>query len=298
MRLDETLTRHAARAEARAEPVEQFGELIGALGFLGARPFALRGRERLGDKAGKAHQVDAEAGVDLLLRAAGEPLGEQPCDRARFVQRPARADANAAHVAVDAKKAELQRARALHLALQHPTRSSASRASVAIAAASPADRAREAPLGDEFGRGEARRDRGARSAHQFVEPRDDVGAETGGDRRARAQSEVADALEARAREIGGKIGRDPERGGRHFMEELGERLSVEPRRGDAVRRRSARARRRRAGCRRGPARSAKPSAAKRASTSPTSPASPPNRWATPETSSISPSAPSSATSGV
>ena len=118
MRFDERAPRHRARPEPRAQAIDEVGERAGALGLVRPLELDLRGRERLGRKAREAHEVDAEAGVDRVLMRAREPLGEEPRDRARFVQRPGGADPDAAHVAVDAIEAELDPPRALGLTLE------------------------------------------------------------------------------------------------------------------------------------------------------------------------------------
>ena len=118
MRFDELAPRHRAGPEPGGEPVEKLGKRASALRLVRALELALRRRERLGRKAGEAHEVDAIAGVDGLFVRARQPLGEEPHDRARFVERPGGADADAAHVAVDAIELELDPPRALGLALE------------------------------------------------------------------------------------------------------------------------------------------------------------------------------------
>ena len=102
MRVDELAPRHRAGPEPRAESVEKIGERMRALGLVRALELGLGRRERLGLKAGEAHEVDAEAGVDGVFVRTRKPLGEEPHDRARFVERPGGADTDAAHRAVDA----------------------------------------------------------------------------------------------------------------------------------------------------------------------------------------------------
>ena len=67
MRFDQLAPRHRARAKSRAQAVDEVGERAGALGLVRPLDLALRGRERLGDETGKAHEIDAEAGVDRVL---------------------------------------------------------------------------------------------------------------------------------------------------------------------------------------------------------------------------------------
>ena len=225
MGLDELLPRHAARPQTRAQAVQQIGERAGALGLVRALPFALRGLQRLGEETGQTHQLDAEAGVDLLLGAAGEALGEQPRDRARLAERPAGGDADAAHVAVDAKEGELQPPRALGLAREQRGEIVGEPGERRHDRLARENRAGEAPLGAKIGRGEARRDRLARETAQRVEPRDRLRAEARGDRRARPDREIADAAQASARHVGARFVVEPQRGDRHFVIELGEGLA-------------------------------------------------------------------------
>src|SRR5208337_4594146 len=67
MRFDEFAPRHRARAEPSAQTVDEIGKRARPLGVMRAFEFGLRGRERLGDKTGEAHEVDAEARVDCVL---------------------------------------------------------------------------------------------------------------------------------------------------------------------------------------------------------------------------------------
>ena len=203
------------------------------------------GAEILGEFAGQAHQVDAEAGVDGL--AVQEALAKQPLDRARLVERPARRDAQAPRVAVDAKQGQLQPPRALAVPLQHHHEIVGEPVQRRLDRLGVQDRAGETPFGEEFGGREARRDRGPRGAVQFVEPGDEIGAEARGDGRARAHREIADALEPRAGEVGGEIGRDPQSRDRHVVEDFRQRLAFETRRDERLapepRQRGGRARR-------------------------------------------------------
>src|ERR1700677_4565881 len=83
-----------------------------------ALKFGFRGRKRLGREASEAHEIDAIAGVDGVFVRTRQPLGDEPHDAARFVERPGGADADAAHFAIDTIEAELDPPRALGLPLQ------------------------------------------------------------------------------------------------------------------------------------------------------------------------------------
>ena len=70
--------------------------------------------------------------ASIRLGTAGDALGEQALDGARLVERPARANADALHRAIDAEQAQLQAARALHLPLEQHDEIVGEPASVAI----------------------------------------------------------------------------------------------------------------------------------------------------------------------
>ena len=72
------------------------------------------------------------------------------------------------------------------------------------------DRLGKAPLGAADGHDPARRDRSVESARRAVEGNEKRGAEAGGERRARAVHEIADALEPHAHESDGDIRREGE----------------------------------------------------------------------------------------
>ena len=69
---------------------------------------------------------------------------------------------------------------------------------------------------------------------QFVEPGDQIGAETGGDRAARAQREIADAPQPGAGKLGRKPRRDAERRRRQIVEYARESLAFEAGGGDRL----------------------------------------------------------------
>ena len=216
----------------------------------GALELVLRGFGVLGQQAGEPHQVEAEAGVDRI--AVEEPLLEQPLNGARLVERPARGDADAPGLAVDAEQRELQPARALHAPLQQHDEIVGELFERRLHRFQMRDRAREAPLGEKFGRREARRDRGPRGPVQFVEPRHQIGAEAGGDR-ARAgaardrRSGASPRGQARLRARARSRARRPACRGTAWR-----KLCLRARRARSWSARSARARRPRAACRRGP----------------------------------------------
>ena len=139
------------------------------------------------------------------------------------------------------------------------------------------------------GGAKARRDRRALEALERVEPRHRNGAEPRRDRRPGPQRDVADASQARPRHVGDGFLVEAERRERQIVKELGERLVAQGLgRGFHARKpRQRPGRARIAGGADGDGDSLRGSRARQSSISA---ASPSNRWATPEMSSISPSA--------
>ena len=171
MRIDKLAPRHRAGPEPRGEPIEKLGKRTGALGLVRALELGFRGRKRLGREASEAHEVDAIAGVDGVFVRTRQPLGDEPHDRARFVERPGGADADAAHRAVDAIEAELDPPRALGLPLQQHDEIVGELAQLNLDRLDRLYGRSELPLGAEIRRPEARRDRRALEAFERVEPR-------------------------------------------------------------------------------------------------------------------------------
>jgi hypothetical protein len=88
MRIDKLAPRHRARSEPRGEPIEKLGQRTRAFGLVRALKFGFRGRKRLGREASEAHEIDAIAGVDGVFVRTRQPIGDEPHDRARFIERP------------------------------------------------------------------------------------------------------------------------------------------------------------------------------------------------------------------
>src|ERR1700677_4522050 len=171
MRIDKLPPRHRAGPEPRGEPIEKLGERTGALGLMRALELRFRGRKRLGREASEAHEVDAIAGVDGVFVRARQPLGDEPHDRARFIERPGGGDADAAHGAVDAVEAELDPSRALGLPLQEHDEIVGKLAQLKLDRLDRLYRRSELPLGAEIRRPEAWRNRRTLEAFERVEPR-------------------------------------------------------------------------------------------------------------------------------
>ena len=224
MRLDELATRHRAGPEPRAQPIEKLGERAGALGLVRALKLGFGRRERLGLKAGEAHEVDAIAGVDGVFVRTRQPLGDEPHDRTRFVERPGGADKNAAHRAVDAIEGKLNPSRALGLPLEEHDEIVGELAQLSLDRLDRLDGRGELPLGAKIRRRKARRDRRALEAFERVEPRHWSGPEPRRDRRAGPQRDVADASQARPRHVGDGFLVEAKGRERQIVKELGERL--------------------------------------------------------------------------
>ena len=224
MRIDKLAPRHRAGPEPGGEPIEKLGQRTGALGLVRALEFGFRRRERLGREASEAHEVDAIAGVDGVLVRTREPLGDEPHDRARFIERPGGADADAAHCAVDAVEAELDPPRTLGLPLQQHDEIVGELAQLNLDRLDRLYGRSELPLGAEIRRPEARRDRRTLEAFERVEPRHRNGAEPRRDRRAGPQRDVADASQAGPRHVGDNFLVEAERSERQIVKELDERL--------------------------------------------------------------------------
>ena len=189
-----------------------------------ALKLGLGGRKRLGREAREAHEVDAIAGVDGVFVRTGEPLGDEPHDRARFIERLGGADADAAHGAVDAIEAEFDPPRALGLPLEQHDKIVSELAQLNLDRLDRLDGRSELPLGAEIRRPEARRDRRTLEALERVEPRHRNGAEPRRDRRAGPQCDVADASQARSRHVSNNFLVEAERRERQIVKELDERL--------------------------------------------------------------------------
>ena len=115
-------------------------------------------------QARRIRSTPKPASISSSLSAAGERFGEQARHRARFAERPAGGDADAAHVAVDAEEQQLQPARPLGVPLKQRGEIVGELGQRRLHRLGGDDRAGEAPLDGEIGRREARRDRLARRA--------------------------------------------------------------------------------------------------------------------------------------
>src|ERR1700724_919828 len=98
-------------ADSIGERVDETGDV--RLRFLGKRRDRLFRRKRLGERGGKAHDLDAEARIDGFKLVADEP------GQARHVaHRPRRADADGLDTVVDAMKEKIETPRAKAFGLE------------------------------------------------------------------------------------------------------------------------------------------------------------------------------------
>src|ERR1700691_2016407 len=185
MRIDKLAPGHRAGPEPRREPIEKLDKQTSAFGLMRALKLGFRGRKRLGREAGEPHELDAIASVDGVLVRIRQPLGNEPYDRARFIERPGGVDADAAHCAVDAVEAELDPPRALGLPLEQDDEIVGELTQLNLDRLHRLYGRSELPLGAEIRRPEARRDRRTLEAFERVKSRHRKGAEPRRDRRPR-----------------------------------------------------------------------------------------------------------------
>ena len=199
--------RHAAKAEARAEPVDQMRQL---LGVVVAGQTGLRRIGAFGDERGEPHHVVAEARIAGVAEN-GEPLLEQFSHAGGIAQRRAGADLEAVHRAVGAEQRHLKQPPALAAPLQHAGKLAAELLDGAEHVGLAGDRIGEALLGHRGRHRQARRDRLFDTAQRLVEAEQQLLAEARRERRARAPGQIGDARETGGFQAGDDIGIDPQR---------------------------------------------------------------------------------------
>ena len=199
--------RHAAQAEARAEPVDQMRQF---LGVIGAGEAGLRRIAALGDQRREPHHVVAEARIAGVAED-GEPLLEQFSHARGIAQRRAGADLEPMHLAVGAKQRHLEQPPALAAPLQHSDKLTRQMLDGAEHVGLARDRIGKALLGHRGRHRQARRDRLVGSAQRLIEAEQQRLAEARGERRARARGEIGDAGEAGGFQIRDDLGIDAQR---------------------------------------------------------------------------------------
>ena len=229
---------HAPDAEPRAKPVDEIGEI-------GRRALVLPDVEAIGlilvlaldFERGEADDVKAIAGVEgraVIGGARGlEAFAKQPRDGGRFAQGPARGRLKTHDRAIDAKQAGLEPPRAFAMAREQAAEILRQRLDRGFDILALRQSIEEAPLGHEGRRLEARRDGRFRKAQQSVEARIKRGPATGGDGRAGAHQDIADAAQAGLGEGFQRRRIERQGGERQIAEAPGQRRRVERRRQDA-----------------------------------------------------------------
>ena len=106
---------HPAQAEARAQAIDEMGQLGGVVG---RREAGLHRIAALGRKRRQPNHVEAETGI-ANFPDRGQPLGEQSPDAGRIAQRRAGPDLGAIDLAVGAEQRDLQAAGAFTAPFQH-----------------------------------------------------------------------------------------------------------------------------------------------------------------------------------
>ncbi len=208
--------RHPPPSEPRAQAVDQAVEL-GLI--LVAAETDLLVRAGLGDEHGEPRQVEAEARIDLVAER-GEPLDEERADRLRIADRTRGAGGDALDRAVGAEERKLEAARAVAARRQRrlePRREPLDGGEHVLLAR---DRLVEALLGEIRRNRQARAERLVLAAERAVELAQEIGAEAGGERRARQIEDVADALQAEARQCGDHVTRESQRHERQRRQEI------------------------------------------------------------------------------
>ncbi len=108
---------HPVAAEAHDQPVDEIGH---GLVLDGAAVEArLRLRQRLADRHGEAHRIEAEAGIERVGEAL-DALAPEPQDGLAIARRAPGLDRKPPHRPVAAMEADLEDAPALAALLQHP----------------------------------------------------------------------------------------------------------------------------------------------------------------------------------
>src|SRR5262245_49441232 len=205
--------RNPPSSEARAQAIYEAIEL--GLIFVSAEADLLV-RTGLGGQYGEPRQIEAKARIDLVAER-GQPLDEERADRLRIADGPRGAGGDAFDRAVGAEERELQASCAIATPDQcrlEPCREPLDgRQHVFLAY----DRLVKTPLGDIGCNRQARSERLVFTAERAVDLAQEIGAETGGERRPRQIENVADALEAKARQRRDHLAGQPQRrkGQRH-----------------------------------------------------------------------------------
>ena len=207
MRVLRNEPRHAAKPEARAEPIDQMREL---LALLGPGQSALHRIAALGDQRRKPDHVEAEARIGRVAER-GKPVLEQAPYAWRIAQRRAGADLQPVHLAVGAEQRQADEPRALAAPLQHAAELVRQMLDGAEHVLFARDRIGKPPLGHRGRQRQARRDRLVGAAERLIETAEKSIAESRRKRCTRTLDEISHTLEAGARQRRGDLRLDAQR---------------------------------------------------------------------------------------
>lgn len=219
MSIDKRKPRDAPEAEPRAEPVDEIGEIV-VRGREPVRLFLVLAFDR---KRRETQNVEAETGIErvvfVCICAKGlDLLAEEPGDRGRIAQRPARAGDEMFHPPVDAEQTHVETPRTLAVPYQELREFPGKREDRRLDGFAPADRLEEAPLGEIGGSLEPRRDRRLGAPEHGVELFEERDTEPRRQRSAWAQQNVVDSPEPRLGESGERFLLKPQSGERQRTE--------------------------------------------------------------------------------
>ena len=216
----------AAQTEARAEAVDEMGEFVVGAGRVGksGEPGGaeLHRLAALGDKRGKPHHVEAEAGI-AGVPDHRQPIGKQADDAVGIAHRRGGADLDAVDRVVGAEQRDLQQPRAVEAAFHGDAKLAGKSRNGSEHVALEPDRVGEALLGDIGGNGQARRDRLVLTPERLIETAHQLFAEAGGERGARQVKEIGDALETELLESFDDLGSKAQRRYRQRRQNLAHR---------------------------------------------------------------------------
>src|SRR5262245_58193238 len=201
-------TRNPPPSESRAQAVDQAIEL----GLIFTRAETdLFVRTGFGIEHREPRQIEAEARIDLVAER-GEPLDEERADCPRMVRRARGAGGDALDRAIGAEESKLEAPRPLAARCQRrlePRREPLDAREYILLAR---DRLVKALLRDIARDRQTRGQRFVFAAKGAVELAQELGAEAGGERRARQVEDVADAFQADPRQRGDRLVRQAQRG--------------------------------------------------------------------------------------
>ena len=206
------------RAEARAEPVDQMGQFGLVLRAIQSR---LQGIEPRGGKRGEPHDIESETGIAFVGQHR-EAIDEQPLHPCGIAQGLARADLDPLHLAVGAEQRDLEApcalAMTLHAAHQFLGKMRDRAKDILLAR----DRVGEAAFDDVRRQRQTRHDGFLIASECLIEPLDQRGAESRGERCARQIGNVAHLFQSAFVQGADDFRREAQRGERKRQQQVAE----------------------------------------------------------------------------